>query len=52
MGTNDREEHTQFLSTLGEGEAEAAEKLLPEVYTQLRNIAGNYFRNQNEGQSL
>lgn len=42
----DPNEATRALEQLGEGDASAAQRLLPVVYAELRALAGSYFRGQ------
>lgn len=37
---------TRLLGEIGSGDGEAAKRLLPIIYSQLRALAGNYFRGQ------
>jgi RNA polymerase sigma factor (TIGR02999 family) len=43
---------TQLLTAVGEGEHQAAEKLLPLVYTELRRLAASQFARLPPGQTL
>ena len=43
---------TELLVAWGNGEASALEQLMPLVYKELRQIAGNYMRRQNPGHTL
>lgn len=45
-------EATRVLAELREGDASAAERLLPLVYDQLRAVAGSYFRRQSADHTL
>ena len=45
-------EVTQILDTLGSGEAQAAEKLLPLVYDELRRLAAHRLAGESPGQTL
>ncbi|MBK8270570.1 MAG: sigma-70 family RNA polymerase sigma factor [Planctomycetes bacterium] len=46
MTPNDPNEATRALEQMGEGDQAAAERLLPMVYSELRALAGSYFRGQ------
>ncbi|MEM7245808.1 MAG: ECF-type sigma factor [Acidobacteriota bacterium] len=41
-----------LLARLGEGDASAADELLPHVYAELRRLAGSYFRGESAGHTL
>ncbi len=43
---------TELLTDLGRGDESAAQRLLPLVYAELRNLAGSFFRNQQKDQTL
>jgi RNA polymerase sigma factor (TIGR02999 family) len=43
---------TRILSAIEEGDAQAAEKLLPLVYDELRNLAARKMAQENPGQTL
>ncbi|MCA9254316.1 MAG: hypothetical protein KDA33_01705, partial [Phycisphaerales bacterium] len=43
---------TQLLARVNDGDSTAASALLPLVYTQLRAIAGSYFRGEPADQTL
>ena len=43
---------TQILSAIEEGDAQAAEQLLPLVYEQLRKLAAQKMVNEKPGQTL
>lgn len=43
---------TQLLRAFGRGEPEAAEKLLPLVYAELRSLAAGYFRQERPDHTL
>lgn len=45
-------EATMILQQLGEGDASAAERLLPLVYEELRALAGSHFRGQRANHTL
>lgn len=46
------DETTRLLSAVGRGEANAAARLLPVVYEELRALAGSYFRRQPDNHTL
>jgi RNA polymerase sigma factor (TIGR02999 family) len=46
------EDATQILARVSEGDAEAAERLMPLVYAELRALAGSYFRGQRPDHTL
>ncbi len=43
---------TQILSAIEEGDAQAAEQLLPLVYEELRKLAATRMAQENPGQTL
>jgi RNA polymerase sigma factor (TIGR02999 family) len=43
---------TQILSAIEQGDSQAAEKLLPLVYEELRRLAGHKLAHENPGQTL
>ena len=43
---------TQILEAAGAGDAQAAEKLLPLVYDELRRLAGHYLQDERVGHTL
>lgn len=43
---------TLLLKDWGRGESEALSKLVPAVYSELRAMAGRYFRTEKDGQTL
>ncbi len=45
-------EVTEILARIGEGDELATEALLPLLYTELRALAGSYFRGQAAGQTM
>ena len=46
------EETTQFLTAAANGDPAAAEKLLPHVYQELRDLAAHYLRGERVGHTL
>jgi RNA polymerase sigma factor (TIGR02999 family) len=52
METRARSQITQILSAVGEDDPEAAAKLLPLVYEELRSLARNRMRNEPAGLTL
>jgi RNA polymerase sigma factor (TIGR02999 family) len=46
------DETTRLLSRIGQGDAAAAERLLPHVYEELRSLAAGYFRRQRNDHTL
>jgi RNA polymerase sigma factor (TIGR02999 family) len=52
MGQSARSEVTRILSALGEDDPEAATKLLPLVYEELRSVAHDRMRNEPSGLTL
>ncbi len=48
----DRRELTLHLTRLGDGDQEAADQLFPEIYTQLKRVAANYFRMERPNHTL
>ncbi len=52
MSNERRSEVTQLLGQLAEGHGSAAERLLPLVYEDLRELARNYFNRQEAGHTL
>lgn len=52
MGKDIAREITRILARNGHGEAQVAEELLPEVYGELRALAGNFFRRERPEHTL
>ena len=51
MSDTTNTEITRLLQGAGSGDANAAEKLMPLVYAELRQVAGNYLRREHPGHS-
>jgi RNA polymerase sigma factor (TIGR02999 family) len=47
-----KQDVTRFLAGLGRGDTLAADRLLPVVYDELRDLAGRFFQGQPGGQTL
>ena len=52
VGEGQNEQVTQLLGELSEGRSDAADRLLPHVYQELRALAGSFFRSQNNDHTL
>lgn len=52
MSDYDAKEATEALRLISDGDANAAERLLPVVYAELRALAGSYFRGQPSDHTL
>jgi RNA polymerase sigma factor (TIGR02999 family) len=52
MSADDNSEVTQILSQLSGGDPQAADRLLPLVYEELRQMAGRHFRRQPSDHTL
>jgi len=52
MGEAGSREITEILLQIGRGDVSAAAGLLPLIYTELRALAGSYFRQQNRAHTL
>ena len=46
------DETTRLLGAIGQGDSDAAARLLPVVYEELRALAGSYFRRQPDNHTL
>jgi RNA polymerase sigma-70 factor, ECF subfamily len=52
LAMTENQDVTQLLSALARGEEEAASKLMPVVYAELRRLAGSYMRRERDDHTL